>query len=75
MNIKQPQSIEPLGRIPASGRHGRGWGLPIAEWGFEIRDTIHEIRIHRVATAPNKPNPGRGGLAIDDRLWIIDDLG
>jgi hypothetical protein len=32
-------------------------------------------RAGRVESAPNKPNPGRGDLGIDDGLGIIDDLG
>jgi hypothetical protein len=34
MNVKQPQTVEPPGRIPASGRDGRDWGLGIADWEF-----------------------------------------
>jgi hypothetical protein len=34
MNIKRPQTTEPPGRIPASGRDGRDWGLEIADWEF-----------------------------------------
>jgi hypothetical protein len=49
--MSAPRKTKPIG---AAG--GRDWGLRIANWGFEIRDTLHEIRIHRVDAARNKPH-------------------
>jgi hypothetical protein len=38
MNVEQPQTIECPGRIPASGRDGRDWGLEIADWNSPMGD-------------------------------------
>jgi hypothetical protein len=35
---------------------GAAQAAAIGGWAHEIRDTIHEIRVHGVDAAPNKPN-------------------
>jgi hypothetical protein len=54
-----------------ANRRGRGPRLGIGDLGLGIRARTTQAARRRCA--PNKPNPGRGGLGIDDRLWIIDD--
>jgi hypothetical protein len=56
-----------------ANRRGRGPRLGIGDCRLGIRG--RDMRRARADSAANKANPGRGGLGIDDGLWIIDDLG
>jgi hypothetical protein len=44
------------GQKKKANRRAQGPPLGIGDWRDERRDAIHEMRVHRVDAAPNKPN-------------------